>query len=325
MKNLNKPVEFTDTAVWAAWLYYVDELTQKEIADRLGTSRVTVIKLLAEAKKRGLVKIEVDAAVASQVELSRQIADHFGLEEALIIPSLDGADELKRLGRAASIMLVGILKEGETLAVAWGRTVSAVAQSVPSHTRLKDITVSQLVASPDGMASDFSPELCSSLLANRLGAKCVNILAPAIVSNAEVKASLMAEPSIAAQFEVIRNASTALFGVGEFGQGSTISTHNLYQAETLAAVKAGGALAVIMGLFIDANGHEVRSPVHDQVIGASLDNLKAIPRRICVAGGMQKTAAIRATLKGQFATHLVIDEQTAQNVLQLDLTGQCRS
>ena len=322
MKRLNKPVEFSDASVWAAWLYYVDELTQKEIANRLGTSRVTVIKLLAEAKERGLVKIEIDTAIASHVALSRQMAEHFGLEEALVIPSLDGTDDLHRLGRAASIMLLGKLKEGETLAVAWGRTVEAAAQSVPSHTRLKDITVSQLVASPDGMASDFSPELCSSLLANRLGAKCVNILAPAIVSNADVKASLMAEPSIAAQFEVIRNASTALFGVGEFGAGSTIATHNLHQAETLKAVENDGAVAVIMGLFIDADGEEVRSPVHDRLIGASIDTLKTIPRRICVAGGLQKAAAIRGTLRGQLVTHLVIDERTAQNILDSESAGQ---
>lgn len=319
MKRSNKPVEFSDAAVWAAWLYYVDELTQKEIADRLGISRVTVIKLLAEARERGLVKIEMDTDVASNVQLSRKMADHFGLEEALIIPSIDGADELKRLGRAASIMLLGKLQAGETLAVAWGRTVSAVAEAVPSHTQLENITVCQLVASPDGMASDFSPELCSSLLANRLGAKCVNILAPAVVSNADVKSSLMAEPSIAAQFEVIRNASTALFGIGEFGPGSTISTHNLHTAKTLKILEANGALAVIMGLFVNADGNEVISPVHDRLIGASLDNLKAITRRICVAGGLQKTAAIRATLKGKLVTHLVIDEPTAQAVLQADL------
>ncbi len=321
MKRLNIPVEFPDAAVWAAWLYYVDELTQKEVADQLNTSRVTVIKLLAEAKERGLVKIEIDSALASQVELSRRMSDHFDLQEALIIPALEGDDDLKRLGRAASNMLVRTLKDGETLAVAWGRTVSAVAQSVPSHTRLENITVSQLVASPDGMASDFSPELCSSLLANRLGAKCVNILAPAVVSNAKVKASLMQEPSIAAQFEVIRNASTALFGVGEFGAGSTIATHNLHQAETLKTVEADGAIAVIMGLFIDADGKEVVSPVHEQLIGANLDTLRAIPRRICVAGGLHKTNAIRAALKGQLVTHLVIDEHTALDILRSELPG----
>lgn len=315
MNNANKPVEFSDAAVWAAWLYFVDELTQKEVADRLGTSRVTVIKLLADAKRRGLVKVEIDTAIASRVALSRALRQTFALGEALVIPSLDGGSELERLGRAASVMLLDKLSDGETLAVAWGRTVSAVAEAVPDFAQLKDITVCQLVASPDGMASDFSPELCSSLLANRLGAKCVNILAPAVVSNAEVKASLMVEPSIAAQFDVIRSASTALFGIGEFGPGSTIATQNLHSAETLKGVQDAGAVGVIMGLFIDADGQEVQSPVFDRQIGASLDNLKAIPRRICVAGGAHKTRGICAALKGGFVTHLVTDEVTAKSLV----------
>lgn len=320
MNYANKPFEFSDATVWAAWLYYVDELTQKEVADRLGTSRVTVIKLLADARQRGLVKVEVDAAIASRVSLSRELADKFGLEEALVIPSLDDDGLLRRLGRAAAVMLLDKLRDGEALAVAWGRTVSAVAEAMSEHTKLKDITVCQLVASPDGMASDFSPELCSSLLANRLQAKCVNLLAPAIVSDASVKASLMQEPSIAAQFEVIRSASTALFGIGELGKGSTVATQNLHSADTLKRVEDDGAIAVLMGLFLGTGGEEVRSPVHDRQIGASLETLKAIPKRICVAGGAQKTQAIRAGLDGGFVTHLVTDEKTA-NTLMVQGTG----
>ena len=79
-------------------------------------------------------------------------------------------------------------------------------------------------------------------------------------------------------------------------------------------VQSAGAIGVIMGLFIDENGQEVLSPVHDRQIGASLGTLKAIPQRICVAGGLQKTEAIRAALKGGFVTHLVTDETTAESL-----------
>ena len=41
----------------AAWLYYAEELTQSQIADRLGVSRSTVIRLLQKAKQTALVTI----------------------------------------------------------------------------------------------------------------------------------------------------------------------------------------------------------------------------------------------------------------------------
>ena len=46
-------------ALRAATLYYLDGLTQAEIASRLGVSRPTAGRLIARAKARGLVRIEV--------------------------------------------------------------------------------------------------------------------------------------------------------------------------------------------------------------------------------------------------------------------------
>src|ERR1700761_5300595 len=43
----------------AAKLYYTEDATQAEVAAQLGTSRATVSRLLAEAKRRGIVRIEV--------------------------------------------------------------------------------------------------------------------------------------------------------------------------------------------------------------------------------------------------------------------------
>ena len=46
-------------ALRAATLYYLDGLTQAEIASRLGVSRPTAGRLVARAKARGLVRIDV--------------------------------------------------------------------------------------------------------------------------------------------------------------------------------------------------------------------------------------------------------------------------
>ena len=46
-------------ALRAATLYYLDGLTQAEIAGRLGVSRPTAGRLVARAKAKGLVRIEV--------------------------------------------------------------------------------------------------------------------------------------------------------------------------------------------------------------------------------------------------------------------------
>ncbi len=57
----------------AAWMYFVEEMTQSAIADALGIGRVTVVRMLAEAKALGEVRIA----------LSRGNAELGGLEGAL--------------------------------------------------------------------------------------------------------------------------------------------------------------------------------------------------------------------------------------------------
>src|SRR5687768_14576908 len=53
----------------AATLYYVQDATQAEIADRLGTSRATVSRLLSEARRQGIVRIEVIEPVEADTAL----------------------------------------------------------------------------------------------------------------------------------------------------------------------------------------------------------------------------------------------------------------
>ena len=50
-----------------AWMYYVEGLTQNEIADRLGIGRVTVVRNINEAIRQREVKIWIEGDVAESV------------------------------------------------------------------------------------------------------------------------------------------------------------------------------------------------------------------------------------------------------------------
>ena len=68
----------------AAKMYYTDEATQAEVAEKLQTSRATISRLLAEARRHGIVRIEVipaDSEVAH--DLGTRVAAVLGLTAAL--------------------------------------------------------------------------------------------------------------------------------------------------------------------------------------------------------------------------------------------------
>lgn len=311
-----RPSEFPNATTWAAWLYFVDEMTQSEVANTIGVSRVTVIKMLNDAKENGIVSIRFSPKIASRISTSRRLADAFGLNTVVIIPDNDGSSLIDRLGKAGAFAILENLNANDVIGVAWGRTVLAVAQNIKLDTTIPNLTVAQVSASPNGLSADFSPELCSSLLANNLGARSVNLMAPAIVSSPELRDMLLKEPSIRNQFDVIRSANKVVFGVGSLDKTATVRSSELHSEATVDKLIKKGAVGGILGKFIDKAGNEISGPAHERSIGISLDELKAIPNRLCVAGGDSKVDAIQATLTAGFATDLITDFKTATSLLE---------
>src|SRR5438045_9342719 len=76
-----------DLQVRAAWLYYVEGLTQLQISRVMDTSRAKVIRLLAGARDSGIVRIRIEGKGSDQIPLERALVDRYRLHEALVVPA----------------------------------------------------------------------------------------------------------------------------------------------------------------------------------------------------------------------------------------------
>jgi DNA-binding transcriptional regulator LsrR (DeoR family) len=76
-----------------------------------------------------------------------------------------------------------------------------------------------------------------------------------------------------------------------------------------------GAVGDIAFRHFDAGGRYLETDLDERVVGLDARALAAIPRRIGVAGGPEKTAAIGAALKGRLVDVLVTDEDTAVSLM----------
>ena len=87
--------------------------------------------------------------------------------------------------------------------------------------------------------------------------------------------------------------------------------------DRLAGLKAVGDVCLN---FFDRNGEPVDGGLRDRVIGIGVDDLRAVPRRIGVAGGHFEVEAIRAAALGGWVNVLVTDQFTARRLLA-DIDG----
>ncbi|MBM7068688.1 sugar-binding transcriptional regulator [Actibacterium sp. 188UL27-1] len=313
------PPQFSgDLVAWAMWLYYVEGETQEGTARKLGMSRASVVNYLQEARERGLVKISVDPEILAQGQLSARLKARFGIKDAFILPKVEHGDETpeqlrKRAGIAGARLLRNLLEPGDTLGVAWGRTMYDLAQAM-ERAAVPDTTVLQVSGSMlDERLS--SPEFITSLIANRISGRSLNFHAPAVLSSKALRDSLMKEPPIARFVEKLRHCKITVFGIGAMDEAPYLGDVNLADTETIAAYRARGAVGIIVGRFIDATGLEIQGPLTDRQIAISLDDLKAAPKRLMVATGPSKTEAVKAALTGGLATHLVLDHTMALSLV----------
>jgi DNA-binding transcriptional regulator LsrR (DeoR family) len=115
----------------AATLYYLEDATQAEVASRLGTSRATVSRLLSEARRMGIVRIEVlDPAETWDQDLEPRTAAALGLSAVYIAPQAHEAMVGASLAPQLSAALADVaLEPGDVLLVSSGRTVWEAAQA----------------------------------------------------------------------------------------------------------------------------------------------------------------------------------------------------
>src|ERR1700755_1352657 len=70
-----------------AWHYYIGNMTQQEIAQRIGSNRVRVNRLLAASRESGLVQITINSRIAPCIALEEQLVEQFELEGAVVVPT----------------------------------------------------------------------------------------------------------------------------------------------------------------------------------------------------------------------------------------------
>lgn len=304
-----------DAVIQVAWMYYYDGRNQQEIAQTLGISRATVVNYLQEAREKGLIRITLAAPAFTTHRLALDLCERFGLAGAYVVPD-DGTsleDGFLRVVRGAAMWLPDLLAQGDRLGVAWGRTVYELAELVEARP-VEDLAVLQLVgsmATPYG----FTAEACSTRLAQRLGARCLNLHAPAIVSRAALAAELREEPILKAQLDQLETVNKLLFSVGTATAESHIVLSGLATPEDLRWYVDRGAVGVICGRFIDADGHQLPGPMEDRMIGIPLTRLVGLDMGILITPGLDKVAATRAAIRGGYATHLVTGTTVAEALL----------
>lgn len=297
-----------------AWLYYVKGLNQADIAKMLQLSRPTIINYLRLAKERQIVCVKISGAHFRINALADALRERFGLSDAMVVPcdGLGREEATQLVCEAAAQFLPDFVGAGDVLGVSWGQTVSFVSEHLPWWP-VADLTVRQLIGS---LANPLLPtsESCSTEIARRLSAQCINLNAPAVCSTAELAGQLRAEPIIAEQLARLAECNKAIYSLSPCTEDTHVVQFKIATPQDIADYVARGAVGIIAGRFVDPGGDPVWGPLDDRLIGADHATLRAM-EGLLVVSGTAKLVPTLSALRGGYVSHIVLDSGLAEAIL----------
>lgn len=300
----------------AAWMYFIEQMTQNEIADVLGVGRITVVRMLAEARMRNEVRIAIESELAETVRLERALESAFGLRQAIVAPLSDpGADPIPAISARTGAFLSEAMRADMTVGVGWGRTLFSTLSYINPKS-LPNFKVISLLGGV-GVARQINPAEFAWRFAQAFQGDGYLIPAPAVVDSVETKVALIERCGLRDIFGMAENLDAVLLSIG-----GGVPAHTSYRDEFIdeankASLVERGAVGDLLFHFFDRKGEVVDHPINDRVMSVNIDTLRKAPIRILTSGGPEKTEALAGAMKLLRPTVLITDEESARRILEL--------
>jgi DNA-binding transcriptional regulator LsrR (DeoR family) len=306
-----------ETLAQIAELYFVQGLSQEQIAIKTNYSRSMISRLLTEARESGVVEIRIHHPLGRAVHLESALQSAFGINTVRVLErsGMSDAQARHRLAALAARTLEEHVRDGITLGISWGRTLAETINALRTQPR-SGMHVVQLL----GSLGSRLPEIDGSELARRLArtysGQYHTLAAPLIVANERVRDALMQDRVMQEVFEYAHRCDIALLGIGTADPRYSALVHaGFISVAEAEALLDQGATGDICATHLNLLGKPVATPFGKRIIGIDLDTLKGIPLRIGVAGGYEKSSAVAAALRSGLINLLVTDELAAVGAL----------
>ncbi|HEY1943415.1 MAG TPA: sugar-binding transcriptional regulator [Roseiarcus sp.] len=297
-----------------AWMYYAEEMTQSAIAEALGVGRITVVRLLAEARAMNEVRVSLSRDVAGLSRLEIELQKAYGVGEAIVAPlSSRQADPRAPIAAAAGEYISAMLQPDMKIGLGWGQTLDRALNFIVER-QVPRLSVVSLVGGVT-RARQANPAEFAWQFARIFQADCYLIAAPAMVDSAATKRTLIERCGLGEVFDFANSLDAAVVSVGSTVPNSTTNVFGDISEADQAALRARGVVGDILFNFFDVDGRLVDHPFNERAMSISIATLAKTPKRVLVSGGSDKVEPILGALKLFRPTVLITDEATAEALI----------
>jgi len=305
--------------VKVARMYHERGRKQAQIASELHITQARVSRLLRRAADAGIVKTVVSSPAGVHTDLEERLEQRYGLIEAVVVDALSSEehDIAQNLGAAAAVYLESTLLGNEIVGISSSSATLLAAVTFLGRATSPVVTdVVQLVGGVGEPQVQIDANRLLTTFASATGATPIFLPAPGLLGSAAAQHSLMSDPAVRQVSGRWSELTTALVGIGALEPPPVLAQSGNAIAEADQEVlRSLGAVGDICLRFFGESGTLIESELDQKVIGIRPEQLMSVPRRIAVAGGIRKLAALRGALLGGWVNVLITDSVAARELI----------
>lgn len=299
-----------------AKMYYLEGLTQKQIGDKLGISRIGISRALKRCMDEGIVEIKIKEFTPIS-NLEEALKNKYKNIDFKIVPYFKDKVKLARsLADGAGEVLNDLVKNNNNIGIGWGRTLSNV--NIESNIKYPEKTFVSLLGGYGNVSIDMHSNQITAKISEQYGSKAMVLLAPSIVENKKFKDIIINEGSIKEVFDMYKKLDCAITSLGNpADDNATIYKSGYFKDEDLKELKDRDICCdIVSSLFLNREGKEENLEILDRIIGINGKEFKKIPTKVVAAGGENKMFAIYLALINGYVNKIITDENTANYLLK---------
>lgn len=310
----------TELLADVAEMYFLEGKNQAQIAKKVGVTRSMVSRMLSDARRLGIVEINICRPLQSDRELEQALIKRFRLQNAFVLGERKKGKErsLEELGRGGAYLLSKYLAPNKILGLAWGTAIAATVDALEFEEPMK-LQVVQLVGALGARSKEYDPNSIVQKVVQKTGGEGFYLNAPFFLQSEETVRDLLVTPSLRETLAMAPKCDIVLLGIGSADpKYSSFYRAGYVSLDVFDSLRAAGAEGDVCGRHFDITGSPVTTEFHRRIVGVDREALMCVPVRLAVCGGLGKVRPILGALRGKWANVLVTDSTTAREALRLD-------
>jgi DNA-binding transcriptional regulator LsrR (DeoR family) len=299
-----------------ASLYYLEGLTQQNIANKLNISRTKVSRYLTRARNEGIAEIKINYPVKDFSSLEYQIEKKYRISECIIAGTFESSEAtIEAMSGSLNNLLSRILKDGSHIGIGWGGSLREMSKYINVMEK-SDIKVIPMIGGLGKTGTGVHTNSVAKNIADRMNGISYMIHSPAVLDNREAKEIVEKDSNVSEIMEMSSKIDTAIIGISDLGMDSTLIKTDSFTSEDYKYLESLGVVGDVNLIFIDENGNHVPNKIDDRIVRVPIEGLKKIAHVIGVAFGKRKLKVLLGALRSQIINVLFTDEETAIEIIK---------